>query len=40
LFNYLVDSISFLLSTKNTTAFDDLTRTNYDDMLKQQEHRS
>lgn len=38
--NYPVDSISFLLSTEGAAAFDDLTRTGCDDMLKQQERGS
>lgn len=35
--NYPVDNISFLLSTEGAAAFDDLTRTGQDDMLKQQQ---
>jgi Asp-tRNA(Asn)/Glu-tRNA(Gln) amidotransferase A subunit family amidase len=38
--NYPVDNISFLLSTEGAAAFDDLTRTGCDDMLKQQERGS
>lgn len=38
--NYPVDNISFLLSTEGAAAFDDLTRTGCDDMLKQQERWS
>jgi Asp-tRNA(Asn)/Glu-tRNA(Gln) amidotransferase A subunit family amidase len=38
--NYPVDSISFLLSTEGAAAFDELTRTGCDDMLKQQERGS
>jgi Asp-tRNA(Asn)/Glu-tRNA(Gln) amidotransferase A subunit family amidase len=38
--NYPVDNISFLLSTEGAAAFEDLTRTGCDDMLKQQERGS
>jgi Asp-tRNA(Asn)/Glu-tRNA(Gln) amidotransferase A subunit family amidase len=38
--NYPVDNISFLLSTEGAAAFDDLTRTGCDDMLKQQDRGS
>jgi Asp-tRNA(Asn)/Glu-tRNA(Gln) amidotransferase A subunit family amidase len=38
--DYPVDNISFLLSTEGAAAFDDLTRTGCDDMLKQQERGS
>lgn len=38
--DYPVDNISFLLSTEGAAAFDDLTRTGADDMLKQQERGS
>ncbi len=38
--NYPVDNISFLLSTEGAAAFDDLTRSGADDMLKQQERWS
>jgi Asp-tRNA(Asn)/Glu-tRNA(Gln) amidotransferase A subunit family amidase len=38
--NYPVDNISFLLSTEGAAAFDELTRTGCDDMLKQQERGS
>ena len=38
--NYPVDNLSFLLSTEGAAAFDDLTRTGCDDMLKQQERGS
>jgi Asp-tRNA(Asn)/Glu-tRNA(Gln) amidotransferase A subunit family amidase len=38
--NYPVDNISFLLSTEGAAAFDDLTRSGAEDMLKQQERGS
>jgi Asp-tRNA(Asn)/Glu-tRNA(Gln) amidotransferase A subunit family amidase len=38
--DYPVDNISFLLSTEGAAAFDDLTRSGCDDMLKQQERWS
>jgi len=38
--NYPVENISFLLSTEGAAAFDDLTRTGCDDMLKQQDRGS
>jgi Asp-tRNA(Asn)/Glu-tRNA(Gln) amidotransferase A subunit family amidase len=38
--NYPVDNLSFLLSTEGAAAFDDLTRTGCDDMLKQQDRGS
>lgn len=38
--NYPVDNISFVLSTEGAAAFDDLTRSGADDMLKQQERWS
>lgn len=38
--NYPVDNISFLLSTEGAAAFDDLTLTGRDDLLKQQERWS
>jgi Asp-tRNA(Asn)/Glu-tRNA(Gln) amidotransferase A subunit family amidase len=38
--NYPVDNLSFLLSTEGAAAFDDLTRSGCDDMLKQQERGS
>jgi Asp-tRNA(Asn)/Glu-tRNA(Gln) amidotransferase A subunit family amidase len=38
--DYPVGNISFLLSTEGSTAFDDLTRSGRDDLLKQQERGS
>ena len=38
--NYPVDNISFVLSTEGAAAFDDLTRSGAEDMLKQQERGS
>lgn len=38
--NYPVDNISFLLSTEGAAAFDDLTRSGSDDLLKQQDRGS
>ena len=38
--NYPIDSISFLLSTEAAAAFDDLTRSGQDDLMKQQQSGS
>src|SRR5439155_8175881 len=38
--NYPVGNISFLLSTEGSAAFDDLTRSGRDDLLKQQDRGS